>query len=210
MAALAAPALLASHALLDTLTDGGLGAALLWPFNFTRYFAPWRPIPVAPIGLDFLSRYRPCRLAGRTRSLCTPNHRIYFAHAGADTCIVSVFWLVSGDPVRESVGDSSFARRPSTRAASPSNRSGPSGIRDSDGDVRRLMGAPLGEWWVYLGSGAEGCPVVYGDSVIATAETSPFAARRSPGHARVPRFPRHTGPSVPRLHAKSWAQTLSC
>ena len=41
---------LASHGLLDTLTDGGLGAALLWPFSLTRFFAPWRPIPVAPIG----------------------------------------------------------------------------------------------------------------------------------------------------------------
>ena len=41
---------MASHGLLDTLTDGGLGVALLWPFSDARYFAPWRPIPVAPIG----------------------------------------------------------------------------------------------------------------------------------------------------------------
>lgn len=46
---------LASHALLDTLTDGGLGCALLWPFSRRRYFAPWNPIPVAPIGRAFLS-----------------------------------------------------------------------------------------------------------------------------------------------------------
>ena len=52
-----AVALLASHALLDTLTDGGLGCALFWPFDLTRYFAPWRPLPVAPIGADFLSPY---------------------------------------------------------------------------------------------------------------------------------------------------------
>src|SRR6185295_14713639 len=45
----------ASHGLLDTLTDGGLGAALLWPFSDHRFFAPWRPIPVAPIGRGFLS-----------------------------------------------------------------------------------------------------------------------------------------------------------
>jgi hypothetical protein len=37
--------------------DGGLGCALLWPFDLTRYFAPWRPIPVSPIGLSFLSPY---------------------------------------------------------------------------------------------------------------------------------------------------------
>jgi inner membrane protein len=46
---------LVSHGLLDTLTDGGLGVALFWPFDLTRYFAPWRPIPVAPIGARFLS-----------------------------------------------------------------------------------------------------------------------------------------------------------
>ncbi|MBI3726305.1 metal-dependent hydrolase [bacterium] len=41
---------LASHGLLDTLTDGGRGVALLWPFSSERFFAPWRPIPVSPIG----------------------------------------------------------------------------------------------------------------------------------------------------------------
>jgi inner membrane protein len=44
-----------SHGLLDALTTGGLGAALLWPFTRARYFFPWRPIPVAPIGLGMLS-----------------------------------------------------------------------------------------------------------------------------------------------------------
>src|SRR5512142_630583 len=31
----------ASHGPLDTLTDGGLGVALFWPFSTHRYFAPW-------------------------------------------------------------------------------------------------------------------------------------------------------------------------
>lgn len=44
-----------SHGLLDALTDGGLGIALLWPFSNQRYFAPWTPIPVAPIGQRMLS-----------------------------------------------------------------------------------------------------------------------------------------------------------
>src|SRR4029453_8575684 len=48
---------LTSHALLDTLTDGGRGCALFWPLDLTRYFAPWRPLPVSPIGLGFLSPY---------------------------------------------------------------------------------------------------------------------------------------------------------
>ena len=46
---------LASHGLLDSLTDGGLGAALLWPFSNARLFAPVRPLPVAPIGYGMLS-----------------------------------------------------------------------------------------------------------------------------------------------------------
>jgi inner membrane protein len=53
--AVAAAAVVASHPLLDTMTDGGLGCALLWPFSDERFFAPWRPLPVAPIGPRFLS-----------------------------------------------------------------------------------------------------------------------------------------------------------
>lgn len=45
----------ASHGLLDTLTNGGLGVALLWPFSLERFFAPARPLPVAPLGARFLS-----------------------------------------------------------------------------------------------------------------------------------------------------------
>src|SRR5262245_43206571 len=44
---------LASHGILDAFTDGGLGCALLWPFSDERFFAPWRPLPVAPIGARF-------------------------------------------------------------------------------------------------------------------------------------------------------------
>lgn len=45
-----------SHAVLDALTNGGLGVALFAPFTNDRYFFPWRPIEVSPIGLDaFLS-----------------------------------------------------------------------------------------------------------------------------------------------------------
>lgn len=47
----------ASHPLLDIFTNGGLGCALFWPIDHTRYFAPWRPIPVSPIGLGYLSVY---------------------------------------------------------------------------------------------------------------------------------------------------------
>ncbi|HVE87783.1 MAG TPA: metal-dependent hydrolase [Myxococcales bacterium] len=48
-------ALIATHPLLDALTDGGLGVALFWPLSDRRFFFPWRPIPVSPIGPGFLS-----------------------------------------------------------------------------------------------------------------------------------------------------------
>jgi inner membrane protein len=41
----------ASHGLLDAMTDGGLGVAFLAPFEKARYFFPFRPIEVSPIGI---------------------------------------------------------------------------------------------------------------------------------------------------------------
>ena len=41
----------ASHSILDAMTTGGLGVAFLSPFDDTRYFFPWRPIQVSPIGI---------------------------------------------------------------------------------------------------------------------------------------------------------------
>lgn len=49
-------AIVATHGPLDALTDGGMGVALLWPFSNERIFFPWQPLPVAPIGIHFLSR----------------------------------------------------------------------------------------------------------------------------------------------------------
>ncbi len=45
----------ASHGLLDALTNGGSGVAFFAPFDETRYFFPWRPIEVSPMGLRFFS-----------------------------------------------------------------------------------------------------------------------------------------------------------
>jgi len=41
----------ASHGALDAMTNGGLGVAFFSPFENGRYFLPWRPIQVAPIGV---------------------------------------------------------------------------------------------------------------------------------------------------------------
>ena len=46
----------ASHSLLDAMTNGGLGVAWFWPWSDARYFMPFHPIAVSPIGLSrFLS-----------------------------------------------------------------------------------------------------------------------------------------------------------
>jgi len=48
----------ASHGILDAFTSGGLGIALLSPFDSTRYFFPWTPIMVSPIGIKgFFSKW---------------------------------------------------------------------------------------------------------------------------------------------------------
>jgi len=39
-----------SHGLLDAMTTGGRGIAFFSPFSNARYFLPWRPIRVSPIG----------------------------------------------------------------------------------------------------------------------------------------------------------------
>jgi inner membrane protein len=41
-----------SHGVLDAMTNGGLGVAFFSPFDTTRYFLPWRPILVSPLGLN--------------------------------------------------------------------------------------------------------------------------------------------------------------
>ncbi|WP_106791226.1 metal-dependent hydrolase [Aquimarina sp. Aq78] len=48
----------AFHGVLDAMTTGGLGIAFFSPFDTTRYFFPWRPIQVSPIGVsEFFSTW---------------------------------------------------------------------------------------------------------------------------------------------------------
>ena len=47
-----------SHGVLDAMTDGGLGIAFFAPFDNSRYFFPWTPVKVSPIGITgFFSAY---------------------------------------------------------------------------------------------------------------------------------------------------------
>ena len=45
----------ASHGLLDAMTNGGAGIAFFSPISNARYFLPWTPLEVSPIGRDFFS-----------------------------------------------------------------------------------------------------------------------------------------------------------
>ncbi len=47
-----------SHGFFDAMTSGGLGVAFFSPFNDVRYFLPFRPIQVSPIGVaSFFSEW---------------------------------------------------------------------------------------------------------------------------------------------------------
>jgi inner membrane protein len=154
-----ASAVLASHGLLDTLTDGGLGCALLWPFDLTRYFAPWRPIPVAPIGLAFLSPYG-AFVSAVELLLFAPLFVFAFrTHASATRrglraailgLWVVLVWLIgSTDPARQAL--LALVLRENTEYAG--GYSEPAFALISNGmtadDVQRATGPPLEQWWNY-------------------------------------------------------------
>jgi inner membrane protein len=61
----------ASHGLLDTVTHGGSGVMLLWPFSPRRWLAPWAPLPAAPMGTRLLSP-RGVVVMGTELLLCAP------------------------------------------------------------------------------------------------------------------------------------------
>jgi inner membrane protein len=154
---LVATLVLASHGLLDTMTDGGLGAALLWPFSLARFFAPWRPIPVAPIGPEFftpegamvalseVALFLPLWLfAARVR-----------ARASAAVVWLLLVWLIgSTDQVRERV--LSVVLRDDTRFAPGYSEEAFRALKVGDAEeaVRGRLGEPLFESVFYIPKGS--------------------------------------------------------
>ena len=149
----------ASHALLDTLTDGGLGCALFWPFDLTRYFAPWTPLPVSPIGLGYLSPYglyvatveivvfAPLLLyaLARNRTRQPARARPIAVGLGVVAWLISLWLLMGGGDVRDRLiaaalrDDTQFAARFSEAALDSLS------IGDSAEDVRERLGKPFRE-----------------------------------------------------------------
>ena len=159
--ALFATIVLATHPLLDTLTDGGLGCALFWPFDLTRYFSPWRPIQVAPIGLAFLSSYGaivamseivlflPLFVFALRTSDFKPQTSAPFLLAW-----LAAAWLIaSTDPVRETVVATLLRDR--TQFAQGFSESHFGSVTEglSQTEVRQQLGAPLEEGWMYSPDG---------------------------------------------------------
>jgi inner membrane protein len=207
---------LASHAVLDTLTDGGLGCALLWPFNRTRYFAPWNPIPVAPIGLDYFSPYG---LMVATTELVLFAPLVWFAlsppavaRRSRMRALVVVWllfvWLIgSGDPVREQLlgfvlrEDTEFVSGFSDRAFHAVKRG------QSISAVRQRLGSPFGEFLFYEPAARNGCMSVLlkGDSV-ASAQ-SPEACGKLGIQRGAPRA--EVGRVMGRPEGECWAYSRS-
>jgi inner membrane protein len=159
----------ASHGLLDTMTDGGLGCALFWPFDVTRYFAPWRPIPVSPIGLEFISPagalvaavevilFSPLLFYALGDGNARPRPRIRLLSALAWLAAV---WLIgSSDPLRQRL-IGTVVREQTEYAPGYSEAAFASVARGmSEAEVAQLLGAPLEQWWQYADSPAE-CRIV--------------------------------------------------
>jgi inner membrane protein len=155
--ALFAAAVLASHPLLDMMTDGGLGCALFWPIDPTRYFAPWRPIPVAPIGSAFFSRagafvalielllFAPVLIAVRpaakgARAVLAVSVALSLATAWLMTSRDTVRETIIGILVREHTAYTPGFSDDSFRHITP---------RQTDTSVRQSLGKPYGESWFY-------------------------------------------------------------
>jgi len=159
--ALLATVVLATHPILDTMTDGGLGCALLWPFDLTRYFSPWRPIQVAPIGLAFLSPYGAIVAMSEivlflpllVFALRTSDFRLQTSAPFLIAWLAAAWLVASTDPVREAVVATLLRDRTEFAPGFSEPRFG--GVTEglSQSEVRQQLGAPIAEGWMYAPEG---------------------------------------------------------
>jgi len=156
----------ASHALLDTLTDGGLGCALFWPFDLTRYFAPWTPLPVSPIGFGYLSPYG-LYVAMTEMALFAPvlwyslrdpgrrtaKRRPLAVGAGGVAWLLGLWLLLGNDAVRDRLIRAALRDDTQFTAGFSEAALDGVGIGDTAGHVRERLGEPFRE----LGGAARPC-----------------------------------------------------
>ena len=72
-------AAMASHGLLDMMTDGGRPVAYLWPLSSKRLFADWRPIHSAPVHMAHIFSEALARLRSEMFQLILPMFMIALA-----------------------------------------------------------------------------------------------------------------------------------
>ena len=139
------------------MTDGGLGCALLWPISLTRYFAPWRPIPVAPIGLGFLSidgafialvelgLFLPVLVFALWRGRVAAKAIVPAIASWAGVVAV----ISSSEPILDAI--KSLLLRENTSYTAGFSETAFRTIRPgvTDKEVHDLLGSPYQEWWFY-------------------------------------------------------------
>ena len=152
-----ATVVLATHPILDTMTDGGLGCALFWPLDLTRYFGPWRPIQVAPIGLAFLSPYGAIVATSEivlflplfVFALRTSDFRLQ-TYVSVSLLWLGAAWLVaSTDPLREATVAAILRDRTEYSPGFSERRFDGVVEGQSQTQVRQQLGAPLEDGWMY-------------------------------------------------------------
>ncbi len=74
---------MASHGLLDMMTDRGQAVAYLWPISSIRLFADWRPIQSNPVHMAHLYTQASIRLLSDLRELIIPMFALALAVRGA-------------------------------------------------------------------------------------------------------------------------------
>ena len=91
-------AITASHGLFDAMTSGGLGVAFFAPFDNTRYFLPWRPIPVSPMSAAGLMTSRGLRVIRWEFALfwLFAIAAALWDRRGAARCVIAVLLLMAG------------------------------------------------------------------------------------------------------------------
>jgi inner membrane protein len=153
----------ASHSFLDTFTNSTTGVRLLWPFDDTRYLAPYTPIPVTPLGLGFISPYG---LYVFITELTLFAPLVWFAlRRGQGRALhapVAVLWpvaiwvLLSADPVRNRIVLAIL--RDNTQFTNGFSEEKLDSVRRgaSTTEVRSILGPPFGETpgfqgtcWIY-------------------------------------------------------------
>jgi inner membrane protein len=73
---------MASHGLLDMMTDSGKPVAYLWPLSSVRLFADWRPIHSSPVHMTHLVTHVLDRFTVEMRELVVPTFALAFAARG--------------------------------------------------------------------------------------------------------------------------------